>query len=106
MVDRDAPVLLGEHRHLLPPAQMVATGAVQEQHGRLVTAGVFVVETKAVLLHERHRAASSPPTGPATDGPRDLTALGPRASLQHSSQPRDRSSRRRSTYDSSATQQA
>ena len=59
LIDGDAPVLLGEHRHLLPPAQMIAAGAVQEEHRGPVATGVFVVETISVVVHERHRAVSS-----------------------------------------------
>jgi hypothetical protein len=62
LVHRDAPVLLGEHRDLLPPAQVVAAGAVQEQHRRRVAARVLVVETKAPGRHERHRQVSSATT--------------------------------------------
>src|SRR2546425_1250624 len=50
----NAPTLL----FLLPPAQVIAARAVQEQQRGCVAAGVLVVEAKAVLHHERHRATS------------------------------------------------
>src|SRR5215510_2430853 len=56
LIRRDAAKLFREGRHLLPPAQMVPAGAVQEQHGGAWPSGVLVVETEVVLDHEWHRA--------------------------------------------------
>jgi len=58
LIDRDAAVLLGKYRDLLPPAQVVAARAVQEHDRGPVTAGVLVVEAKPALGHERHGALS------------------------------------------------
>src|SRR4030095_11835771 len=72
LIDGDAAVLLGEGRRLLPPAQVVAARAVQEEQRGRVAAGVLVVEAEAVLDHERHERSpfaaqgEPPPGGPST----------------------------------------
>src|SRR5262245_55449084 len=63
LIDADAPVFLCEDGHLLPPAQVVAARAVQEDERGPVAAGVLVVEAEAVLDHERHESLLSRPKG-------------------------------------------
>ena len=54
MVDGDAAVALGELRHLLEPALVVAARAVQEDDGQAAPARVLVVHLDAVDGCESH----------------------------------------------------
>src|SRR4029434_8559642 len=70
----DAAVLLGEDRRLLPPAQVVAARAVQEEQRGRVAAGVLVVESEASLDHDRKER--SPSRGPRVAiAPRAVNAI-------------------------------
>src|SRR5262245_10649980 len=74
LIDADAPEFLGEDRHLLPPAQVVAARAMQEEQRGRVAAAILVVETEAVLDHERHER--SPSRGPrVASAPRAVNAI-------------------------------
>jgi hypothetical protein len=56
MIERYAFVTLGEEGHLLPPAHVVATGAVREDE-RGPIAEDLVEETDPVDVSEGHRGA-------------------------------------------------
>src|SRR2546430_1071846 len=49
MIEGDAAILAREHRHLLPPTQMVATGSMSENDGRPVSVHL-VVQVDAIDL--------------------------------------------------------